>query len=62
MDIQYFLNQRVKFIKQLYVISSAVYIERKRLIESNEVPFAAPYSEDPEPPFLEDWLEAEESL
>lgn len=48
MDIQYFLNQRVKFIKQLYVTSSAVYIERKRLIESNEVPFAAPYSEDPE--------------
>ena len=62
MDVRYFLKQRVDFIRQLYVTSSAAYIERKRLIEAGVEPFIAPYSEDPEPPFLDEWLEAEESL
>jgi hypothetical protein len=61
-DVRYFLKQRVEFIRQLYVTSSAAYIERKHLIEAGEEPFIAPYSEDPEPPFLVEWLEAEESL
>ncbi len=62
MDVRYFLKQRVEFIRQFYVISSAAYIERKRLIEAEEEPFIPPYSEDPEPAFLDEWLEAEESL
>jgi len=61
-NVRYFLKQRVDFIRQLYVTSSAAYIERKRLIEAEVEPFIAPYSEDPEPPFLDEWLEAEESL
>lgn len=62
MDLAFFLKQRVEFIRQFYTISSAGFIERKRLIEAKEKPFVPPYSEDAEPPFLEEWLKAEESL
>lgn len=62
MDVQYFLNRRIEFIRQLYVTSSEAYVERKRKIEAEEEPFIPPYSEDGEPAFLEEWLEAEESL
>lgn len=62
MDVRYFLKRRVEFIRQFYDISSAAYIERKRQIEAGEEPFVPPYSEDPEPAFLDEWLEAEESL
>jgi len=43
-------------------MSSAPFIERKRQIEAEEEPYVPPYSEDPEPAFLEEWLEADESL
>ena len=62
MDIRYFLGERLAFIEQLYVNSAAPFIERKRKIEAEEEPFVPPYSEDPEPAFLSEWLEAEESL
>lgn len=62
MDVRYFLTRRVNFIRQFYEMSSAPFIERKRQIEAEEEPFVPPYSEDPEPAFLEEWLEAEESL
>lgn len=62
MNVRYFLKQRLEFIRQFYVNSSATYIERKRLIEAEEEPFVPPYSEDPEPAFLDEWIEAEESL
>jgi hypothetical protein len=50
------------FIRQLYCVSSAPYVERKRKIEAEEEPFVPRYSEDGEPPFLEEWLEANDSL
>lgn len=62
MDIHFFFSQRIGFIRQLYDTSSAPYIERKRKIEAEEEPFVPPYSEDGEPPFLEEWIEADESL
>lgn len=62
MDVRYFLDQRLAFIKQLYVNSSASFIERKRKIEAEEEPFVPPYSEDAEPAYLSEWLEADESL
>lgn len=62
MDVRYFLNRRIVFIRQFYEMSSAPFIERKRQIEAEEEPFVPPYSEDPEPAFLEEWLESEESL
>lgn len=62
MDVRFFLTQRIEFIRQLYRTASSPYIERKRKIEAEEKPFIPTYSEDGEPPFLEEWLEAEESL
>ncbi|WP_395667836.1 hypothetical protein [Rhodoferax sp.] len=62
MDVRFFLTQRIAFIRQLYAVASAPYVERKQKIETGEDPFMSPYSEDGEPPFLEEWLEADESL
>lgn len=62
MDIRYFLGERLAFIEQLYANGGTPFVERKRKIEAGEAPFVPPYSEDGEPPFLSEWLEAEESL
>lgn len=62
MDVFYFFNRRIDFIRQLYGTASAPYVERKRKIEAEEEPFVPPYSEDGEPAFLEEWLEADESI
>lgn len=62
MDVQYFLSLRIGFIRQYYATASAPYVERKRKIKTEEEPFVPPYSEDGEPAFLEEWLEADESL
>lgn len=62
MDVLYFLNERTAFIRQFYERASAPFVERIRLIEAGDEPFAPPYSEDGEPPFLEEWIEADESL
>jgi hypothetical protein len=62
MDVRYFLNRRIEFIRQLYGTASEPYVERIRKIEAQEEPFVPPYSEGTEPPFLEEWLEADESL
>jgi len=61
-DIQFFLFQRLEFIEQFYKNSAASFVERKRRIEAEEEPFVPPYSEDGEPPFLAEWIEADESL
>jgi hypothetical protein len=61
-DIRHFLDQRLAFINQLYVNSAAPFIECIRKIEAGEEPFVPPYSEDPEPAFLSEWREADESL
>ncbi len=62
MDVRYFLNRKVNFIRQFYEMSSAPFVERKRQIEAEEEPYVPPYSEDPEPAFLKEWQEADESL
>ena len=62
MDVRYFLGERLAFIEQLYVNCSTPFAERKRKIEAGEDPFVPPYSEYGEPPFLSEYLEAEESL
>ena len=62
MDVGFFLNERIKFIRQFYETASTPYVERRQKIEAEEEPFIPPYSEDGEPPFLEEWLQAEESL
>lgn len=62
MHVRYFLNRRIEFIRQFYATASKPYVERKRKIEAEEEPFVPPYSEDGEPPFLKEWIEADESL
>lgn len=62
MDIRYFLERRLAFIEQYYTAAATPFLERKRKIEAGEEPFVPPYSEDAEPPHLEEWLEADESL
>ena len=62
MDVDYFLKKRTAFIRQFYNIASAPFLELKRKIEAEEPPFTPPYSEDGEPPFLEEWIEADESI
>jgi len=61
MNILFFLNERIAFIRQLYKRASAPFEERIRQIEAGEEPFIPPYSEDGEPPFLDEWIEADES-
>lgn len=62
LDVGYFLSTRIAFIRQLYVTATHEYVERQRKIKAEEEPFVPPCSEDGEPPFLEEWLEADDSL
>lgn len=62
MDIRYFLEQRLAFIKQLYLNGVSPFEDRQRKIENEEEPFIPPYSEDEEPAYLNEWLEADSSL
>lgn len=62
MDIRYFLDCRIAFIRQFYSSASAPFLDRIRMIEAQEEPFIPPYSEDGEPPFLDEWTKANESL
>jgi hypothetical protein len=61
-DIRYFLERRLAFIEQYYAAAAAPFIERKQKIKLGEEPFVPPYSEDGEPPYLDEWIEADESL
>lgn len=62
MDVGYFLRDRIAFIRQFFDAASLPFLEKKRKIEAGEDPFVPPYSEDGEPPFLDEWIEADESL
>jgi hypothetical protein len=62
MDLLYFLQVRTKFIRDFYRDASFPFTERRRKIEAGEEPFEPPYGEYDEPPFLEEWMDAGESL
>lgn len=63
MDILFFLKQRTDFIRRHYDLSVGPFEERKRLIDRSEPPFDdPPYSEDSEPPYLTEWLDAHTSM
>ena len=62
-DTLYFLRQRLRFIRRFYGNASFPFTEQKRKIEVGEDPFIPSYNyEYEEPPFLDEWIEAEESL
>ena len=62
MNVLWFLKQRTAFARQLYETSAAPYIERKRRIEAEEPPYEQIASEEPEPQFLSERREADDSL
>lgn len=62
MNVLFFLQMRTKFLRDFYSDASFPFSERKRKIEAGEDPFEPPYSEDTEPPFLTEWIDADESL
>lgn len=63
MEIQYFLEERTAFIRYYYKTASESFHEIQRKIEAEEPPFDNPfYSEDGEPPFLEEHGDAADGL
>jgi hypothetical protein len=60
MDADYFLRERTAFIRFFYDESVKSFDDVKRRIQDSESPFDnPPYSEDGEPPFLKEWMDAE---
>jgi hypothetical protein len=57
-DIDYFLKNRTKFIRYFYEHATLSFTGIIKAIENKKEPYIPPYSEDAEPPFLEEWLEA----
>jgi hypothetical protein len=62
MDILYFLKERTRLIRDYYEHAARPFSEIIRKIEAEEEPYIPPYSEDPEPAFLSEWIEADEML
>lgn len=67
MDILAGLRDKLRFIERHYAAASAPFREIKRKIEVGEEPFEPPPLDpenppDSDPPFLEDWGDANESL
>lgn len=59
MDIEYFLKDRIKFIRYFYENTMLPFENIKRSIDKEEEPYKPnQYREDGEPEFLEEWLEA----
>jgi len=60
MDVDYFLKVRTVFVRNYYLTAVAPFEAIKRKIENGEPPYEPACSEgDDEPPFLEEWLNAE---
>ena len=63
MDVLFFLKERTRFIRHFYETAGEPFRESMRKIETGEPPFDnPPYSEDGEPPYLEEWMQADEGL
>jgi hypothetical protein len=57
-----FTKQRIQFLRYFYSEAAEPFVETRRKIEAEEPPFEPPYSEDSEPAFLGEWLEAGDAL
>lgn len=65
MDVIFFLKDQINFIRQLYRVTSAPYLERIQKIKNEEEPFGPlcyGYEGDGEPPFQKEYNEASKSL
>jgi hypothetical protein len=61
-DIVAFLKLRTAFIRYFYENGVRPFNEIKTAIEKGEEPYVPPYSEDGEPPFLDEWMDAEQAV
>jgi hypothetical protein len=60
MDAFYFLKSRTEFIRFFYAEGSKGFADVKHQIENGMPPFDdPPYSEDAEPPYLSEWMDAD---
>jgi hypothetical protein len=62
MDIEHFLKSRIVFIRYFYENAERPFNEIKIAIKNKEEPYIPPYSEDGEPPFLKEWMDAEQGV
>ena len=62
MDVEFFLKERTRFILYFYQNAIIGFSNIIHAIENEEEPFVPPYSEDGEPPFLTEWMEARTGL
>ncbi|NYH26249.1 AbiU2 domain-containing protein [Paraburkholderia bryophila] len=62
MNVLFFLNNRVEFIRKFYETGSMPFREIIRKIEAEEDPFVPPYSEHSEPAYMDEWNAATASL
>ena len=60
MDVLFFLKDRTRLIRKFYEHAASPFNEIIRKIEAEEEPYVPPYSEDGEPPFLSEWIDADE--
>lgn len=64
MDILAILRGQRRAVERLYDGAAGVFIDRKKRIDGGEAPYQPPPfdpdTDDPEPPFLDEWIEAEE--
>jgi hypothetical protein len=62
-DVVYFLKERTNFIRFYYDQCVAPFAKIKHQIENQLPPFDdPPYSEDPEPPYLDKWMDADAGI
>lgn len=63
MDVAWFFRERTRFIRFTYERAAKPFIEMKQQMEGGFPPFDdPPYSEDPEPPFMAEWSDAETAI
>jgi hypothetical protein len=63
MDVLWFLNRRMGFVRDFYTRASKPFVETMDKISNAEAPFDdPPYSEDGEPAFLAEWQDADEAI
>jgi hypothetical protein len=62
MDYLAFTKVQTRFLRYFYSEASKPFLETRRKIDDEEPPFEPPYSEDSEPAFLNEWMDAEDAL
>jgi len=62
MNIEYQLKRRTAFIRYFYNNAVIPFESIISLIEKEKEPYIPPYSEDPEPAFLNEWIESQTGI